>query len=100
MRVPADLKNRIPQSELRFSLKTRNFPLAKVAALGLHTRAYTLFHRIRSCPGMNDKEIVEMILTFFHNESNEDFHLRQMAGIPDMHQKEYQEILAERVKKP
>ncbi|WP_415674387.1 DUF6538 domain-containing protein [Thalassospira profundimaris] len=35
MRVPADLKNRIPQSELRFSLKTRNFALAKVAALGL-----------------------------------------------------------------
>lgn len=98
MRVPADLKNRIPQSELRFSLKTRNFALAKVAALGLHTRAYTLFHRIRSSPEMNDKEIVDMILTFFHNESNEDFHLRQMAAIPEMHREEFKEILAERVK--
>ena len=47
---------------------------------------------------MNDKEIVDMILTFFHNESNEDFHLRQVAAIPEMHREEFKEILAERVK--
>ncbi len=47
---------------------------------------------------MNDKEIVDMILTFFHNESSEDFHLRQMAAIPEMHRDEFQEILEERIK--
>ncbi|GAA0618541.1 tyrosine-type recombinase/integrase [Thalassospira tepidiphila] len=47
---------------------------------------------------MNDKEIVDMILTFFHNESSEDFHLRQMAVIPEMHREEFKEISEERIK--
>ena len=98
MRVPSDLKSQIPQSEFRISLKTRNFALAKVAALGLHTRAYALFHRIRSCPGMNDREIVYMIRSFFNNECAEDYHWRQMASIPDTHREKSKEILAERVK--
>lgn|GEM_PF-3262563 len=98
MRIPSDLKNRISQSELRFSLRTRNFSLAKVAALGLHTRAYALFHLIRGCPSMNDRQIVVMIRTYFDNECGTDFFWRQVADIPDTHREKAKEILAERIK--
>lgn len=47
---------------------------------------------------MNDRQIVEMIRTFFKNECGEDFFWRQISDIPDMHREEAKEILAERIK--